>query len=136
MKNVMFAEVPVGSKFFFGGNNYIKAKNQQNGKLGAVNVVTGQYYSDCSHWSVVIDEVEEVEKPLNKLACSNKLGCSTPTLLQVILTYDYNSDPAIFTMTDEQFNLFKILYENDFLGDDTNYAVIGSDNMNYFDATK
>lgn len=130
MKNVMFAEVPVGSKFFFGGNNYIKAKNQQSGKLGAVNVETGQYWSDCSHWSVIIDEVEEVKKPLNKLACS------TPTLLQVILTYDYNSDPVIFTMTDEQFNLFKILYENDFLGDDTNYTVIGNNNMNYFDATK
>ena len=122
MKNVMFADVPVGGKFLYQGFDFLKTKNYQSGKLGAVNVNTGQYCSDCSHWQVVIlNEQPPKNAPKNKV--------------QVLLTYDYNEDPALFTMTDEQFYLFRILYDNNFLGDDANYTIMDSD-INNYDATK
>ena len=123
MKNVMFADVPVGGKFFYQGSEYLKTKNYQSGKLGSVNVETGVSWSDCSHWCVTICDTQG----LRDTCPSSKV--------QVILTYAYNDDPAIFTMTDEQFNLFKILYENDFLGEDVSYTVI-NDDIAHFDATE
>ena len=123
MKDVMFADVPVGGKFFYMGYDYLKTKNYQNGKLGAVNVNNGQYWSDCSHWMVTV-----LDTPLSEKA-------PAPSKVQVLLTYDYNEEPALFTMTDEQFYLFRILYENNFLGDDANYTIMDSD-INNYDATK
>ena len=58
MKNVQFADVPVGGKFFYMGYDYLKTKNYQNGKLGAVNVNSGQYWSDCSHWVVTVPDTQ------------------------------------------------------------------------------
>ena len=43
MKNVMFADVPVGGKFLYHGFDYLKVKNYQNGKLSAVNLNTGEH---------------------------------------------------------------------------------------------
>ena len=122
MKNVMFADVPVGGKFLYHGFDYLKVKNYQNGKLSAVNLNTGEHYTECVHWCVTLLG----EQP-SKNAPSNKV--------QVLLSYDYNEDPALFTMTDEQLYLFKILYENNFLGGDANYTIMDSD-INSYDATK
>ena len=122
MKNVMFADVPVGGKFLYHGFDYLKVKNYQNGKLSAVNLNTGEHYTECIHWNVtLLNEQPPKNAPKNKV--------------QVLLTYDYNEDPALFTMTDEQFYLFRILYENNFLGDDANYTIMDSD-INNYDATK
>ena len=122
MKNVMFADVPVGGKFLYHGFDYLKVKNYQNGKLSAVNLNTGEHYTECIHWNVtLLNEQPPKNAPKNKV--------------QVLLTYDYNEDPALFTMTDEQFYLFRILYENNFLGDDANYTIMDSD-INKYDATK
>ena len=121
MKNVMFADVPVGGKFLYHGFDYLKVKNYQNGKLSAVNLNTGEHYTECIHWNVTLLS-EQTPSPVK-----NKV--------QVLLTYDYNEDPALFTMTDEQFYLFRILYENNFLGDDANYTIMDSD-INKYDATK
>ena len=122
MKNVMFADVPVGGKFLYHGFDYLKVKNYQNGKLSAVNLNTGEHYTECVHWNVtLLNEQPPKNTPKNKV--------------QVLLTYDYNEDPALFTMTDEQFYLFRILYENNFLGDDTHYTIMDSD-INNYDATK
>ena len=122
MKNVMFADVPVGGKFLYHGFDYLKVKNYQNGKLSAVNLNTGEHYTECIHWNVtLLSEQPPKNAPKNKV--------------QVLLTYDYNEDPALFTMTDEQFYLFRILYENNFLGDDANYTIMDSD-INKYDATK
>lgn len=121
MKNVMFADVPVGGKFLYHGFDYLKVKNYQNGKLSAVNLNTGEHYTECIHWNVTLLS-EQTPSPVK-----NKV--------QVLLTYDYNEDPALFTMTDEQFYLFRILYENNFLGDDANYTIMDSD-INNYDATK
>ena len=123
MRNVMFADVPVGGKFFYHGFDYLKTKNYQSGKLGAVNVNTGEYCSDCSHWQVVVLDTQLSEE------------APSPSKVQVLLTYDYNEEPAFFTMTAEQLNLFRILYNNDFLGDDVHYTIINSD-INSYDATK
>lgn len=118
----MFADVPVGGKFLYHGFDYLKVKNYQNGKLSAVNLNTGEHYTECVHWNVtLLNEQPPKDAPKNKV--------------QVLLTYDYNEDPALFTMTDEQFYLFRILYENNFLGDDANYTVMDSD-INNYDATK
>ena len=122
MKNVMFADVPVCGKFFYHGYEYLKVKNYQNGKLSAVNLNTGEHFTECVHWNVTLLS----EQP-SKNAPSNKV--------QVLLTYDYNDEPALFTMTDEQLYLFKILYENNFLGGDANYTIMDSD-INSYDATK
>ena len=122
MKNVMFADVPVGGKFLYHGFDYLKVKNYQNGKLSAVNLNTGEHYTECIHWNVtLLNEQPPKNAPKNKV--------------QVLLTYDYNEDPALFTMTDEQFYLFRILYDNNFLGDDANYTIMDSD-INNYDATK
>ena len=125
MKNVMFADVPVGGKFLYQGFDFLKTKNYQSGKLGAVNVNTGQYCSDCSHWQVVIPDAQPLKNAPSPV--KNKV--------QVLLTYDYNEEPALFTMTDEQFYLFRILYDNNFLGGDANYTIMDSD-INNYDATK
>ena len=122
MKNVMFADVPVGGKFLYHGFNYLKVKNYQNGKLSAVNLNTGEHYTECVHWNVTLLN----EQP-SKNAPSNKV--------QVLLMYDYNDEPALFTMTDEQYYLFRILYDNNFLGDGANYTIMDSD-INNYDATK
>lgn len=122
MKNVMFADVPVGGKFLYHGFDYFKVKNYQNGKLSAVNLNTGEHCTECAHWNVVL-----LNEQLPKNTPKNKV--------QVLLTYDYNEDPALFTMTDEQFYLFRILHENNFLGDDANYTIMDSD-INNYDATK
>ena len=122
MKNVMFADVPVGGKFLYHGFDYFKVKNYQNGKLSAVNLNTGEHCTECVHWNVVLlNEQPPKNAPKNKV--------------QVLLTYDYNDEPALFTMTDEQYYLFRILYDNNFLGDDANYTIMDSD-INNYDATK
>ena len=125
MKNVMFADVPVGGKFLYHGFDYLKVKNYQNGKLSAVNLNTGEHYTECIHWNVVLLN----EQP------SKKAPSPVKNKVQVLLTYDYNEEPALFTMTDEQFYLFRILYDNNFLGDDANYTIMDSD-INNYDATK
>lgn len=118
----MFADVPVGGKFLYHGFDYLKVKNYQNGKLSAVNLNTGEHYTECIHWNVtLLSEQPPQNAPKNKV--------------QVLLAYDYNEDPALFTMTDKQFYLFRILYENNFLGDDANYTIMDSD-INKYDATK
>ena len=122
MKNVMFADVPVGGKFIYHGFDYFKVKNYQNGKLSAVNLNTGEHCTECVHWNVVLLN----EQPL-KNAPKNKV--------QVLLTYDYNDEPALFTMTDEQYYLFRILYDNNFLGDDVHCTIMDS-GINNYDATK
>lgn len=122
MKDVMFADVPVGGKFLYHGFDYLKVKNYQNGKLSAVNLNTGEHYTECIHWNVTL-----LNEQLPKNAPKNKI--------QVLLTYDYNEEPALFTMTDEQFYLFRILYENNFLGEDCHYTIMDSD-INKYDATK
>ena len=122
MKNVMFADVPVGGKFLYHGFDYLKVKNYQNGKLSAVNLNTGEHYTECVHWNVtLLSEQPSKNAPKDKV--------------QILLTYDYNEDPALFTMTDEQFYLFRILYDNNFLGGDANYTIMDSD-INNYDATK
>ena len=125
MKDVMFADVPVGGKFLYQGFDFLKTKNYQSGKLGAVNVNTGQYCSDCSHWQVVIFDAQS---PKNAPS-------SAKDKVQILLTYDYNDEPALFTMTDEQYYLFRILYDNNFLGDDVHYTIMDS-GINNYDATK
>ena len=125
MKNVMFADVPVGGKFLYQGFDFLKTKNYQSGKLGAVNVHTGQYCSDCSHWQVVI---LDAQSPKNAPS-------SAKDKVQILLTYDYNDEPALFTMTDEQYYLFRILYDNNFLGDDVHCTIMDS-GINNYDATK
>ena len=122
MKNVMFADVPVGGKFLYHGFDYLKVKNYQNGKLSAVNLNTGEHYTECIHWNVTLLS----EQP-SKNAPENKV--------QVLLMYDYNDEPAFFTMTDEQYYLFKILYDNNFLGDDVHCTIMDS-SINNYDATK
>ena len=118
----MFADVPVGGKFLYHGFDYLKVKNYQNGKLSAVNLNTGEHCTECIHWNVtLLNEQPPKNAPKNKV--------------QVLLTYDYNEDPALFTMTDEQFYLFRILYDNNFLGDNANYTIMDSD-INNYDATK
>ena len=125
MKNVMFADVPVGGKFLYHGFDYLKVKNYQNGKLSAVNLNTGEHCTECVYWNVVLLS----EQP------SKNTSSSAKNKVQVLLAYDYNEEPALFTMTDEQFYLFKILYDNNFLGDDANYTIMDSD-INSYDATK
>ena len=125
MKNVMFADVPVGGKFLYHGYDYLKVKNYQNGKLSAVNLNTGEHCTECVHWNVVL---------LNEQPPKNAIS-PVKNKVQVLLTYDYNEDPALFTMTDEQFYLFRILYDNNFLGDNANYTIMDSD-INNYDATK
>lgn len=125
MKNVMFADVPVGGKFLYQGFDYFKVKNYQNGKLSAVNLNTGEHCTECAHWCVVL---------LNEQPSKNAPS-PVKNKVQVLLTYDYNDEPALFTMTDEQFYLFRILYDNNFLGDDANYTIMDSD-INNYDATK
>lgn len=121
----MFADVPVGGKFLYHGFDYLKVKNYQNGKLSAVNLNTGEHYTECIHWNVAL---------LNEQPSKNTPS-SAKNKVQVLLAYDYNEDPALFTMTDEQFYLFRILYENNFLGGDTHYTIMDSD-INEYDATK
>ena len=125
MKNVMFADVPVGGKFLYHGFDYLKVKNYQNGKLSAVNLNTGEHYTECIHWNVTLLDGQP----------SKNVPSSAKNKVQVLLTYDYNEDPALFTMTDEQFYLFRILYDNNFLGGDANYTIMVSD-INNYDATK
>ena len=125
MKNVMFADVPVGGKFLYHGFDYLKVKNYQNGKLSAVNLNTGEHYTECIHWNVTLLDGQP----------SKNVPSSAKNKVQVLLTYDYNEDPALFTMTDEQFYLFRILYDNNFLGGDANYTIMDSD-INNYDATK
>ena len=125
MKNVMFADVPVGGKFLYHGFDYLKVKNYQNGKLSAVNLNTGEHYTECIHWNVALLDGQP----------SKNIPSSAKNKVQVLLTYDYNEDPALFTMTDEQFYLFRILYDNNFLGGDANYTIMDSD-INNYDATK
>ena len=121
----MFADVPVGGKFFYHGFDYLKAKNYQNGKLSAVNLNTGEHYTECAHWQVTVSDTQP----------SKNTPSSIKNKVQVLLAYDYNEDPALFTMTDEQFYLFRILYENNFLGGDTHYTIMDND-INKYDATK
>ena len=121
----MFADVLVGGKFLYQGFDYLKVKNYQNGKLSAVNLNTGEHYTECIHWNVTLLS----EQP------SKNTPSSAKNKIQVLLTYDYNEEPALFTMTDEQFYLFRILYDNNFLGDDANYTIMDSD-INNYDATK
>lgn len=125
MKNVMFADVPVGGKFLYHGFDYLKVKNYQNGKLSAVNLNTGEHYTECVHWCVTL---------LNEQPSKNTPSPAKKNV-QVLLTYDYTKEPALFTMTDEQFYLFRILHENSFLGDDAYYTIMDSD-INSYDATK
>ena len=125
MKNVMFADVPVGGQFLYHGYDYLKVKNYQNGKLSAVNLNTGEHCTECVHWNVVL---------LNEQPPKNATS-PVKSKVQVLLTYDYNEAPALFTMTDEQFYLFRILYDNNFLGDNANYTIMDSD-INNYDATK
>ena len=121
----MFADVPVGGKFLYHGFDYLKVKNYQNGKLSAVNLNTGEHYTECIHWNVTLLDGQP----------SKNVPSSAKNKVQVLLTYDYNEDPALFTMTDEQFYLFRILYDNNFLGGDANYTIMDSD-INNYDATK
>ena len=118
----MFADVPVGGKFLYHGFDYFKVKNYQNGKLSAVNLNTGEHCTECVHWNVVLlNEQPPKNAPKNEV--------------QVLLTYDYNDEPALFTMTDEQYYLFRILYDNNFLGDDVHCTIMDS-GINNYDATK
>ena len=121
----MFADVPVGGKFLYHGFDYLKVKNYQNGKLSAVNLNTGEHYTECIHWNVTLLDGQP----------SKNVPSSAKNKVQVLLSYDYNEDPALFTMTDEQFYLFRILYDNNFLGGDANYTIMVSD-INNYDATK